>query len=175
MRNHGAHGGVKNRGSGEIAGEHLVSGLGVIGNAAGDRADDGDLVRDLGGAGEVLTEDDAGDFCLDDAERATIFDGSFGLGIPGFLMGETAGEDDLDDALSLTLRAFAGVGGGANHAGAGVHAEEIREAEAHAAEKANLDETTAVEGGRVDGTWTAMQGAVIHRKSSSVGRELAHV
>jgi hypothetical protein len=55
--------------------------------------------------GEILAENNTGDFGFDDAERPAVFDGRFGLRVPGFLMSQPARQDDLDGALGFAFGA----------------------------------------------------------------------
>ncbi len=86
-----------------VAGVHRVGGPAVVRFLAGDRADDRQLVGDLGELPEVLVEDDAGQLRLGDAERAAVLQRGVGLRVPRFLVGHAAGQDDLDDALGRRL------------------------------------------------------------------------
>ena len=103
FRHHRADAGMLNGRRGQIAGEHLIGGLRVIGNVAGDGADDGDFVRDLRRMREILAEDDAGDFGFDHAERPAILDGSFRFRVPRFLSGQAAGQNDLNDTFRFAF------------------------------------------------------------------------
>ena len=100
---HGADARMLNGGRGQIAREHLISSLRVIGNVAGDGANYGDFVGDLCGVGQILAEHDAGDFGLDHAQRPAVLDGSFGFGVPGFLSRQAAGQNDLNDTLGFAF------------------------------------------------------------------------
>ncbi len=129
----------------------------MVGDAAGDGTDDGDLVGDGGGFCEVFAKNNSGDGCFGDAEGAAIFDGGVGLGVEGFLVGEAAGKDDLDDVFGGAVGTFGGAGE-AHFAGVGAELEEVRETESHAAEEACLEETAAAEGGGEEGAGTGRVG-----------------
>ena len=92
--------GYSRAGDGPVAGEHVVGAAFVGGLAVGHRADDGDLVGDLGGFLQVLAELDARDRGVDGAEGAAVFGGGEGFRVEGFLVGHAAGQEDVDDALA---------------------------------------------------------------------------
>ena len=90
----------------------MIGGEAVVGDFADYGADYGDLVGDLGEAGEVFAEGFAG-FGFDDAERPAVFAGGLGLGVPGFLLRHAAGKVEVDDAFGAAFLDHAGDGGGA--------------------------------------------------------------
>ena len=102
-RHHAAEAGILDRRAGAISGEHVVGAAFVGGFAMGHRADDGDLVRDVGGCFEMFAEDFAGDARLDRPERPAIFDRGVGLGIERFLRSDPAGQKNVDDRFCLAF------------------------------------------------------------------------
>src|SRR5690606_28122576 len=88
-----------------------------------------------GGLLEVLVEDDAGDLGLDRAHLAAVLDGGEGLGVEGVLVGDAAGQEDVDDGLGGPFLEGLAL--------AGLEAEELAEAEAEAADEADLEEAAA--------------------------------
>ena len=130
--------GYSSAGRRAVAGEHVVRAALVGGLAVGHRADERDLVGDLRGFLHELAELDAGDFRVDGSERPAVFGGGEGLGIEGFLVGEAAGEEDVDDALGDGVVLAVGLGVAER-----LVAEELRQREADAAEQADVEELAA--------------------------------
>jgi hypothetical protein len=106
-----------------------------------ERADDRELVGDLGRLRQGFAEHFAGDLGRDDPHLAAVFDRRVRLGIERFLMGDAAGQEDVDHALGL----------GRNEVvvlllGLGVlHAEVIAEREPQSGQRADRKETTTVD------------------------------
>ena len=140
-------GGVEAGGEVRPAGEHDVVSGGVVVGGVGERADEGPEVRAGGEGGEVLADVDARGAGGDGAEFAADVSRGVGFHVEGFLLGETAGEEDEDDGF--------GVSGG------GWGGEEVIEGEAEAGEGAGGDGVAAGDG-------VARVGA------GAAGREAAH-
>jgi hypothetical protein len=134
----GAHRWKGKRRGGAVAGEHVVGAALVGGLAVRHAADHGDLVGDVCRFLHELAELDAGDLRIDGSERAAVFGGCEGFRIEGFLVGEAAGEEDVDHAFR-DGRVFREL----LHRRAGAGAEELRQREADRAEQAYVEEFTA--------------------------------
>ena len=116
---------MQNRRSRQIPGEHVVRCLGVIGDTARDRSHHRNFVRDLSGTREIFVENNSRNRCFGYAKRPAVFDRRFRLGIPGFLVGKSARQDDLDHTFGFAFRPRDAAVKGADFAGPGVHLEQI--------------------------------------------------
>ena len=118
-----------------LAGEDDLVAVGVVHAAVflavGDAADDGELVHDLGGQGQVLADVNAGDAGGDGVELAAKLAGRVGLRVPGLVLRRAAAlvEDD-DGVLAL----------GGTGLGLRLGAEKIGKCQAGGAEHAGVDE-----------------------------------
>ena len=112
----------------------------MVGFAAGETADDGDFVGDLGHVSEGFAEGDAWEGGFDDAEGAAVFERSFGFRVPAFLSGHAAAEGDVDDAFGFAFAALE-----VFLVGASGEAEEVCEGETGGGESADLEEAAALE------------------------------
>ena len=139
MRHHAAHLRVVDDRRRRVAGVEVIRCLLVIGDLAGDGADDGEFVGDLGEAGEIFAEDLAG-VGFGHTKSAAIFGGGFGFGVPGFLLGHAAGEVEMDDAFGFAFFEETGLDGGA-----GFVFEKVSHAEAEGAAEADAHGFAAVE------------------------------
>lgn len=132
MRDDGAHLRVVDHGRRGVAGEEVVGGLLVIGDAADDTAKERELVGNGSGLWKIVAEDLAL-LGLHHAEGAAIFGGGFGFGIERFLLGQTATKVKLNDAEGFGLELF-GAGRGVGFFCAGLKAEHVTQGKAEAAE-----------------------------------------
>jgi hypothetical protein len=99
VAHHAPHAGEHQRGAGPVPGEHVV-GTTLVGRfAVGHRADDSDLVGDLGRLWQEFAELLPADFGVDRAKLASILDGCVRLGVERLLRRHTPREEDVDDAL----------------------------------------------------------------------------
>ena len=138
VRHHGTETRMHDRRALAVAGVHGVTRPAVIRLLAGDGADDGQLVGDLGQVAKVFIQDDAGQFRLGHAERAAILQRGVGLGVPRFLVGHAAGQDDLDDALGRAFLALVVL-----LVGPGLHLEEVAQGQTESPDHADAQELAA--------------------------------
>lgn len=110
----------------------------VGGFAVRHRTNDGHFIRDLGDVFEVLAELDSLDGGVDSAEGATIFRGSIGLWIPGFLMSQTPGKEDLDNRFRYPFTGFVVL-----LLGVGLHTQKLREGQSEASKEADVKEAAS--------------------------------
>jgi hypothetical protein len=112
----------------------LVGGL-----AVGHRADDGQVIGDLRGVLEELRKLHAGNGGIHRAERPAVFDRGERLGVPGFLMGAAAGQEDVNQILRgcLDWRGCSGL--------RRLQAQDVAHGKAEAADEAGKKEFAAID------------------------------
>ncbi len=92
----GAEAGELDRGARAIAGEHVVGATLVRRFAMGHRADQGDLVQDLGAVLELLAHI-LSRHAFHGTEGAAVISAGKRLGVPGLVLGHAARQVDVDD------------------------------------------------------------------------------
>ena len=133
-----AEAGVGQGRAGPVAGKHVMDAAFMGGFAMGHAPDEDQFVRDLGGIFPELTDLDAIHIGIDGTERATVFRGGKGLGIPAFLVGHPPRQEDVDDALRLAFD-----GGILLDLCPGLHLEIIRQGKAEGAANADMHESAS--------------------------------
>src|SRR5207253_9273811 len=95
--------GMHDGGRRQVSGQHEIRGLLMIRYMCSDRTHDCDLVRDLCGPHEVLTEDHTRNPGFRNVEWSAVFDGRLGLWIPRLLMRQSSRKNNLDRILCRTF------------------------------------------------------------------------
>ena len=156
MGDHAPHAGILERRAGAITREHVVRAPLVRGLAMGHRANHRQLVGELGGLGKRLTEPFALNLARDRAHVAAVLDGSERFGIKRFLVGDPAGEEDVnhrvgfgrDRRVILEVRP-------------GLEPQDVGQRQSTQADRADRQETSTIHGFR--------ETAVCHRHDSFWG------
>lgn len=152
-----AHAGVLDRRAGPVAGEHRVRAAFVGRLAVRHRADDGNLVGDLGRFLQVFRKIETVDAGLNGFHGAAVFDRSRHLRVERLLVGHAAGEVNIDDRL---CSAETGCGEWRDAGRVGLRAKQIAHGHPDGAEQADVEKfaATRLPEVRGDGRLHAMGG-----------------
>ena len=134
------------RGTGAVAGKHVVCATFVSRFAVGHRTNDGQLVSDLGCLGERVTEQFAADLRRDLLHLTAILDRGIGLGIERFLMSHPTWQIDMNDRLGGSFKVLVVL-----QIGPSFVAKEGRKSQTRSREDSHGQEAAAVEAFKMTG------------------------
>ncbi len=140
VRDHASEARVGKRRARAVAGEHVVRAAFVRRLAVRHAADEAQFVRDLRRILPQLAEEDAVDVGFDAAVGTSVFRRRERFRVKALLMRHPARQEDVDDALRLTLHGLITF-----QVRVGLHAEEIRKGETESAADADVQKAAAAE------------------------------